>query len=232
MATQPGAPLAATDSTVADTTSVTMTITQYNVTDTVAMATATSYGIDSVEVIHSPPQQQSITQLSEQTAENEKKLVFLDRTNLPEKDTITVIIPVEKTVAKDTLQTRQEEPVAAIKTVADTAKITDAGATPVVDTATVFKDPLPVEIDTAVAVSPQLPDTLRAVMIPVRDTAAVVITDTSTEKETPLVMINSDCRKFATEHDVDKLRVKLLNQRKMPTGCIQRTNRSGLCVIR
>jgi hypothetical protein len=39
-----------------------------------------------------------------------------------------------------------------------------------------------------------------------------VVTDTS-RKQTKLYMINSDCRAFATPNDVDKLRVKLINEK-------------------
>ena len=39
-----------------------------------------------------------------------------------------------------------------------------------------------------------------------------VVTDTS-RKQAKLFMINSDCRAFATANDVDKLRVKLINEK-------------------
>lgn len=51
-----------------------------------------------------------------------------------------------------------------------------------------------------------------------KDSSTVVlqmgsVTDTFTVKKKTIIMINSDCRNFATENDVDKLRVRLLGEK-------------------
>lgn len=114
------------------------------------------------------------------------------------KDSIDIFIPSDVPVAV----AKEEKPVQ--KTMAENEKKTEEPAADQPQQ-TVTEQPKPQETNVA---KQDTADTTKSDVAVVADVA----TDTA-RKEKKLFMINSDCRAFATVNDVDKLRVKLINEK-------------------
>lgn len=149
---------------------------------------------DTTAVAVSPPPKEedntpAVAKMYEQTINSEKKLVFLDNTIGIKKDTITIIIPLEKdSVLADTKTAAKPE-----------AEKTNASQ-PLMDSIASLK-----KVDTAKVV--------KAEMKKIDSPAVELVKEPEPEKPAGLVMVNSDCSKFATDNEVDKLRVKMLNEK-------------------
>lgn len=198
---------------------------------------------DSTALAVSKPGEESppVTRLNEQTNSKEKKLVFLDNSIGIKKDTITVIIPLEKdTVVEKNTVTKAVLKDTAADAMTETAVVTEQKSEPVktmanqplMDSIALLQKPdttrsIAKKID-SLALQADSIKTARAVMkkpevILQTDSAlAETKTDTATAlvlkepepvKTSGLVMINSDCSKFASVNDVDKLRVKMMNEK-------------------
>ena len=129
-----------------------------------------------------PEAKASIVQVQEHSGETTKELVFVD-SSAAGVDTIPVLIALEKQPVK---------PVAKPDTmVAAANKVETADTKP-------NKSDKPDSTATATTVTPAV------------DNSVAVKNDSAAAKPKALVLFNSDCVNFATEQDVDKLRVKML----------------------
>jgi hypothetical protein len=128
------------------------------------------------------PATTTIVKLGEQQENDSLQLTYLD-THAAGIDTIIVKIPL----AKEPVVQEQKEQVAGIPVKKDSTVVP-------VDTMAVKKD-------TALAVMSK--------PVKTADTVAATEVEAVPEKKT-LNMVNSDCRSFASDYDVDKLRVRML----------------------
>ena len=150
----------------------------------------------------------TVVKLSERKTSKGLRLAFADKTKGRKADTVVVIIPMDSSLA-------------AVKTARPSVSV--RSGTSVISTATgnlpvTAGSPPPVATE---QVSEYKSDTLhlyvgprKAHNAPASGAAAGDLyrkPDSSQKKaETKLVLVNSDCRNFATDYDVDKLRVKML----------------------
>jgi hypothetical protein len=133
-----------------------------------------------------------VSKLKEETDKQEKKLVFLDNTIGIKKDTITVIIPIEKdTVVAEEKKLVRSEPVK---------------ETPKPDQQSLMDSVASLKKTDSVV-------TARAEMKKIDSPAVSVAKEPEPEKPTSLILVNSDCSKFASDNDVDKLRIKMMNEK-------------------
>lgn len=141
---------------------------------------------DVVALVDTP----SIAKLGEETGKEGKKLVFLEN----KKDTITVLIPLDK----DTVAAAPAKEM-----------VKENTAQSLMDSVASMKKPDTVAIAKA---EMKKPDT--SIETQKIDSATAVTTkEPEPQKSTGLVMINSDCVKFASDNDVDKLRIKMMNEK-------------------
>jgi hypothetical protein len=140
------------------------------------------------------PVEPGIVKLKERQENDSLTLTFLDN-HAAGADTVQVIIAL----AKERVQPQPSEPVKPEPVKKDS--IVTATDTPVIKkTDTVIS-----KKDTALAVMPKLPEKKP-------DTTTIAVTtELATEPaKKALAMVNSDCRNFATDNDIDKLRVRML----------------------
>jgi hypothetical protein len=133
----------------------------------------------------SPP----VSKLKEETDKEEKKLVFLDNTIGIKKDTITVIIPLEK----DTVVAEEKK----VEPIKETPKPAQQS---LMDSVASIK-----KTDSVVAA--------RAEMKKIDSPVVAATREPEPEKPAGLILVNSDCSKFASDNDVDKLRIKMMNEK-------------------
>ncbi|HXD78844.1 MAG TPA: hypothetical protein VN616_13600 [Puia sp.] len=164
----------------------------------------------------SPVPVPGVVKLSEKKSSKSLRQVYADRTGGSGTDTIEVIIPV------DTVARARRQSTASVK-----SRSVDSSRT-----ATSVNRPSTDSTRTAAMASPHSPDSTRAVatakprysadsvqvaaivrprsadstMVPLSGNAP----DTSWESSKSIPYINSDCHNYATEYDIDKLRVKML----------------------
>lgn len=164
---------------------------------------------DTTAVAVSPPPKEedktpAVAKMYEQTINSEKKLVFLDNTIGIKKDTITIIIPLEKdSVLADTKTAAKPEvgkDSVIIKPDSSELKARTNAAQPLMDSIVSLK-----KVDTAKVV--------KAEMKKIDSPAVELAKEPEPEKPAGLVMVNSDCSRFATDNEVDKLRVKMMNEK-------------------
>jgi Domain of unknown function (DUF4476) len=129
----------------------------------------------------------AISKLKEETRNGNKRMVFLDA-SFAKADTITIIIPAEK------------------KPVTPPVSRKDS-------VSTVVEVPRPKAVMNQPVITK---DTIQAVTVTEnkKTDTAVNKAKPAQEKTSSVVVANSDCRNFATEHDVDKLRVKMLTEKE------------------
>jgi hypothetical protein len=162
---------------------------------------------DSSAAITTPPlHRSSIVKLSQRLLFRGLRLVYADRGTGGKVDTIEIIIPPDTLVAA-------RKPVASGSTPAGTAASQPATGTPSGKTAH--------PADTSRRVAPRTngpnPDTHVSVPGTTLSETAKVRPDTPQKRppvKTPLAFVNSDCHDYATDYDVDKLRVKMLESSK------------------
>jgi hypothetical protein len=185
---------------------------------------------DTTAIAVSPPPKEedktpAVAKMYEQTINSEKKLVFLDNTIGIKKDTITIIIPLEKDsvladtktaakpeVVKDSVIIKPDSSELKARTVVKEETIkpkTDSNdrkaektnaAQTLMDSIASLK-----KVDTAKVV--------KAEMKKIDSPAVELAKEPEPEKPAGLVMVNSDCSRFATDNEVDKLRVKMMNEK-------------------
>lgn len=166
------------------------------IVDTTSRATP---GKDTTALVKTEPVQEEkkdntlpVSKLKEETDKQEKKLVFLDNTIGIKKDTITVIIPLEKdSVVAEEKKVVKSEPEK------ETPKPNQQS---LMDSVASIK-----KADTVAAA--------RAEMKKIDSPAVVAAKEPEPEKPTGLILVNSDCVKFASDNDVDKLRIKMMNEK-------------------
>lgn len=152
-----------------------------------------------------------ITRLEERATDSSRQLVFVDRNEDNKKaDTIQVIIPVDSfpaPVRTDSLLTRVDKGMAVHDTL---ASIADSIVKPEArmsaeksSDSVVITQPAPARIDSVPAVKDTVATKTVIEATPAQDTVK------------RLQVVNSDCRNFATEADVDKLRVKMLSENNL-----------------
>jgi len=162
---------------------------------------------DSSAVITTPPlHRSSIVKLSQRLLFRGLRVVYADRGTGGKVDTIEIIIPPDTLVAA-------RKPVVSGSTPTGTAASQPATGTPPGKTA---HPP-----DTSRRVAPRTngpnPDTHVPVPGTTLGETAKVRPDTTQKRppvKTPLAFVNSDCHDYATDYDVDKLRVKMLESSK------------------
>jgi hypothetical protein len=143
--------------------------------------------------------------------------VFLDNSIGIKKDTITVIIPLEKDTVYEQpkiiakTETPKKEDTVKIKT--DTAEkkaepVLEKTNQPLMDSIATLK-----KADSPKVVKAEMKKIDSSVTAKILDTPRAEIKAPEPEKPSGLVMVNSDCSKFANDHDVDKLRVKMMNEK-------------------
>lgn len=147
--------------------------------DTVAIATAEPVKKDSV----------TISKLDEQTDKDEKKLVFLEN----KKDTITIVIPLEKDTP---VVEKKVEP----QVIAKAEPEKENASQTLMDSVVTLKKPDSVA-------------TINAEMKKVDTPMIVAAKEPEPEKPAGLILLNSDCVKFAKDSDVDKLRIKMMKEK-------------------
>src|SRR5258708_6242750 len=135
------------------------------------------------------PKAGSVVKLSERKTTKGVRLVYVDHIKGRKADTIVVIIPVDTATR---LAQRPAETGSAVssQTGSDTPALAFAG--------------IPTQIGAAAPAQKT------------SSAATATLRSDSAQKKTPShsLFINSDCRNFATEYDVDKLRVKMLETGK------------------
>lgn len=143
----------------------------------------------------------AVTKLSERRTQKNVRLVYADHSGNQKADTIVVIIPVDSPAVVKTAGHQQRA--------ADSSRIPSSRAhgpnpspdSPAVNSSTSYKPTMP-PAGVTEAPRPHLADTAKKQTDSPRRGA----------KTTPF--INSDCHDFATDFDVDKLRVKMLESGK------------------
>jgi hypothetical protein len=168
-----------------------------------------------------------IAKLREETDRQEKKLVFLDNTIGIGKDTITVVIPIEKdsVATPEKLLVKEEKETPEELTVQPSA---DSLAVVKKDDSIVVPKAEEKQADSPLVAKVVMQKTEPPAVIAKEEKEAVKETDTpgiaagrpdsasvapaGPEKTSSLVMINSDCVKFATDNDLDKLRIKMMKE--------------------
>lgn len=136
----------------------------------------------------------AVTLLTEETAGEGKKLVFAD-SGAGKVDTISIVIPFEKDSTPAITKTVVPPDSPATQVVRKDTGVT----TPVAGTS--------IPIDTVAGSTSN--NTTSTVTKPITDSVQKSETAGDAEKK-KLVLINSDCVNFATDYDVDKLRIKIL----------------------
>lgn len=165
---------------------------------------------DSAQV-HKPP---VITRIDEQSTDSSRNLVFVDRYEDNKKaDTIQVIIPVDTKpvpVNKDSVPATVQQDIdrdSVSKTTDSLVKAsTNASSEKANDTITVIK------------IADSLPPMAKKDSLPSRSDSALkkeITVPLATDTTKRLQVVNSDCRNFATEAEVDKLRVKMLAENNL-----------------
>ncbi|NII25349.1 DUF4476 domain-containing protein [Pseudoflavitalea sp. X16] len=170
-----------------------------------AVATA---GVDTAVAAKQPvatPARPSIVQLQERSGDTAKELIFAD-SSAAGTDTISVVIDLHK---KEELPAPGEVIAAPAKIDSVKAVIATPDTSAVREQTVIIKDKDSAQA-TTVATAVTTPDTAVIVKAAPKDSAIVKADSTATAKKTFLLM-NSDCVNFASEHDVDKLRVKMLS---------------------
>jgi hypothetical protein len=138
-----------------------------------------------------------VTKLNEQTGSEEKKLVFLDNTIGIKKDTITIIIPLEK--SEPVKDTTEKKKVVVIKEEKPEPEKNNT-AQSLMDSVAALK-----KTDSVA--------TVKAEMKKIDSVAIAPAKEPEPEKPMGLILLNSDCVKFAKDLDVDKLRIKMMNEK-------------------
>jgi hypothetical protein len=175
-----------------------------SVTDSV---TTTATAKDTIALVNKEPVKEDktppVSKLYEQGGKEEKKLVFLDNSIGIKKDTITVIIPLEKDSAKV-----EEKSVAKTET-KDSEKSKPDSA----EKKTVAVSPAQTLMDSVAAI--KKPDTVVSARAEMKRIDSTIFAEKEPGPEKPLglIMMNSDCSKYATDNDVDKLRIKMMKEK-------------------
>jgi hypothetical protein len=151
------------------------------------------------------PARPSIVQLQERSGDTAKELIFAD-SSATGTDTISVVIDLHK---KEELPAPGEVIAAPAKIDSVKAVIATPDTPAVREQAVIIKDKDSAQA-TTVSTAVTTPDTAVIVKAAPKDSAIVKADSTAAAKKTILLM-NSDCVNFASEHDVDKLRVKMLS---------------------
>ncbi len=142
-----------------------------------------------------------ITRIEEQLTDSSRKIVYVDKDADHQKaDTIQVLIPLDSVApppAQDSPDIKTRTP----EIITGSVKIKPEEK-PVADSITVQHTP-----DTSVA-KPG-----KELVIPPSDTLSGKPAPSDSTRK--LQLVNSDCRNFATEADVDKLRVKMLSENNL-----------------
>ncbi len=128
-----------------------------------------------------------ITKLSERHTTKNVRLVYADRSGTKKADTIDVVIPIDSPA---TAKTAGHQPHAADSNHVSAARTHDPNAdTPAVSSSTAYRPTDPPTPSAATRPHPA---------------------DSSHKPGKTIVFVNSDCHDFATDFDVDKLRIKML----------------------
>lgn len=151
------------------------------------------------------PARPHIVQLQERSADTAKELIFAD-SSAAGTDTISVVIDFHK---KEELPAPGEVIAAPAKIDSVKAVITTPDTPAVREQTVVIKEKDAAQATTATAAA-TTPDTAAIGKAAPKDSAIVKTDSAATAKKT-LLLMNSDCANFASEHDVDKLRVKMLS---------------------
>lgn len=140
---------------------------------------------DTKKTAGKPPVKPVITRISEADDEEGKKMTFAD-ISAAGADTISIIIPFEKAIQA---QVAMDVPAAKPQDTGTTTKVQEKKDTPVV---VVKNDPPPVQQEVKQAI---------------KDTVTRVVA----EPPVAVDAVNKTCRNFATDQDVDKLRIKMMD---------------------
>lgn len=177
------------------------------VTDT--LKTVDSNRTATVATIANPPTPlSSIVQLQERSRDTAKELIFTD-SSAAGTDTISVVIDLHKNELP-----APGEVIAAPASIDSVKATINTPDTPAVREQTVVIKEKDSAQATAAVTTPDtaatMPDTMALVKAAPKD-SVIVKTDSAVTAKKTLLLMNSDCTNFASEHDVDKLRVKMLN---------------------
>jgi hypothetical protein len=168
--------------------------------------------VDSARTVAPSRPTGTVTKLSERKTSKGLRLAFADKTKGRKADTVIVIIPMDSSLTV----VKTVRPSDSTKSAAPTATVSPAGRQPVVN------PPAGAPPTATETVSEYKSDTLHLYLGPKKGRHSTPASgaatgelyrkpDSSQKKaETKLVLVNSDCHNFATDYDVDKLRVKML----------------------
>jgi len=188
-------------------------------------------------VLSAPPPAPAVVKLSERKLTKNLRLVYADKGNGIKSDTVVVMIPLDTPqAAGPKLRLTDSARIATAKSrINDSTRVTAAKPKAADSTRIPTTRPKPADSIRAAALKPKAADSARAtartkgpnfdtpnsvrtiVPTPVSQPVDKTRTNDSAKKpatKTSLPYVNSDCHAFATDYDVDKLRVKMLEGAK------------------